>query len=229
MLGPNGAGKTTLLKCLLRKEKPQKGDIQLWGKSLDEYKQEELARLISYVPQEAEMPFSYKVFEVVMMGRYPHSSPLSIEGDKEIRLIHELLEKTGMDKFADRSFNELSSGEKQCVLLVRAMVQEAPLMLLDEPTSNLDIKHTTMLLQLIVNRQKETGQTLLFVTHDLNLASSLVDRLILIKNGMLLIHGTPADLLSKENIRELYDTEIRIITDQETGDRFFGYHLDRIT
>jgi iron complex transport system ATP-binding protein len=225
ILGPNGAGKTTLLKCILRKEKTGKGDIQILGKSLNQYEQQELGRFISYVPQEIAFPFPYTVFQIVMMGRYPHSSPFDFETGKERELIENVLRKTRTMEFADRPFNEISGGEKQRVLIARALAQEAPLMLLDEPTSNLDIRHTTQILTLLFERRKETGHALLFVTHDLNLAVSLADRVILLKNGEMLGSGPPQEILTLEKIRELYEVNVKILNDPVTGFRLFGYEF----
>ncbi len=227
ILGPNGAGKTTLLKCILRKERIKTGDIHILGKSLGEYEQQELGRFVSYVPQEIAFPFPFTVFQVVMMGRYPHRPPLDFETPKERELIENILRKTRTMEFADRPLNELSGGEKQRVLIARALAQEAPLMLLDEPTSNLDIRHTTEILNLLFDRRKETGHTLLFVTHDLNLAAILADRLILLKNGEFLGSGVPNEILTPEKIRELYEINVRIMQDPDTGVRLFGYHIDK--
>jgi len=225
ILGPNGAGKTTLLKCILRKERIGKGDIQILGKSLSEYGQQDLGRFISYVPQEIAFPFPYTVFEIVMMGRYPHHSPYDFETTQERDQIENVLHKTRTMEFADRPMSELSGGEKQRVLIARALAQEAPLMLLDEPTSNLDIRHTTQILALLFERRKETGHALLFVTHDLNLAARLADRIILLKNGEMLGSGPPQEILTSEKIRELYETPVRILQDPDTGFRLFGYQI----
>jgi iron complex transport system ATP-binding protein len=226
ILGPNGAGKTTLLKCLLRKEKIKGGEMTLWGKRIAEYEQSEISRLISYVPQETFIPFSFTVFEVIMMGRYPHHAPLSLETNEEADIAQSILSETHTLGLSHRYFNELSGGEKQRVLLARALSQKTPLMLLDEPSSNLDIKHITQLLGLLRKARKDRGTTLIFVTHDLNLASSLADRLILLKDGTLQTMGKPADILTLSCIRNLYDSEIKMVEDPQTGMPIFTYPLD---
>lgn len=226
ILGPNGAGKTTLLKCLLRKEKIKEGKMTLWGKNIEIYQQSEISRLISYVPQEIFIPFSFTVFEVIMMGRYPHHAPLSLETYEEEVVAHSILSETHTLELSHRYFNELSGGEKQRVLLARALSQKTPLMLLDEPSSNLDIKHITQLLGLLRKARKESGTTLIFVTHDLNLASSLADRLILLKEGVIHAVGKPCDILTLSCIRILYDSDIKMVEDPHTGMPIFTYPLD---
>ncbi len=225
ILGPNGAGKTTLLKCLLRTVTPRDGDIELLGKSISEYDPVELARKVSYVPQETGMPFPFSVFEVVVMGRYPHCAPLTFESASERELVHKILRRTHTEEFADRLFNELSGGEKQRVLLARAIAQDAPLMLLDEPTSNLDIKHMTILLRLLIERREETGMTLIFVTHDLNLATAFADRVALIKQGEIKATGSPSEVLTPARIQSIYDTEVSIVKDPETSVQYFALNL----
>ncbi|MBN1902771.1 ABC transporter ATP-binding protein [Candidatus Sumerlaeota bacterium] len=226
ILGPNGAGKTTLLKCVLRKERIREGEITLWGKKIISYEQNEIARLVSYVPQEIFIPFSFTVFEVIMMGRYPHHSPTSFETSEEAEMAKAVLRETDTWDLSNRFFNELSGGEKQRALLARALAQQAPLMLLDEPNSNLDIRHISQLLNLLRKSRKDRNATLVFVTHDLNLASCLADRLILIKEGSLHAIGKSRDILTPSSIRALYDVEINMIEDPETGAPIFTYPLD---
>ncbi len=223
ILGPNGAGKTTILKCLLKTVSIKEGTINLFNKALTHYSQMEASRLISYVPQEINIPFSFSVSEVIMMGRYPHKSPISIEGDAERCLVEKTLLQIEGQSLAHRPFNELSGGEKQRILLARAMVQDTPLMLLDEPTSNLDIKNITMLLKILQERRNNTGQSILFVTHDLNFCASLADKAVLLKDGDILATGKPKDVLTPDNLRRLYETDVRIIEDAATGERFFTY------
>lgn len=227
ILGPNGAGKTTLLKCLLRTVSPQNGEIMLFEKPHNRFTQSDISQLLSYVPQEIGIPFPFTVYEVVMMGRYPHLTPFTIEGRKERERVEETLEQIRLKDSATRPFNELSGGEKQRVLLARAMVQDARLMLLDEPTSNLDVQNVTILLNLLLERRIQTGQSILFVTHDLNLASALADRLILLKDGSSCADGPPETILTMAHIKNLYETEVRIIHDPATDTRFFAYHIEK--
>lgn len=226
ILGPNGAGKTTLLKCLLRKEKIKEGELILWGKHIITYEQNEIARLVSYVPQEIFIPFPFTVFEIIMMGRYPHHAPLSLETNAEADVAQSILRETHTLELSGRFFNELSGGEKQRVLLARALAQKAPMMLLDEPSSNLDIKHITQLLGLLRKARKDRETTLIFVTHDLNLASCLADRLILLKQGSLHAMGKPGDIMTLSCISELYDVEVKMMEDPKTGMPIFTYPLD---
>jgi len=226
IIGPNGAGKTTLLKCLLKSAIPKCGSISLLGKPLSEYSSEQLARLVSYVPQETTVPFAFTVLDIVQMGRYPHYSPFESGIKKDPSLIQPILKHTGLSDLKDRSFNELSGGEKKRVLLARAFAQDSPFLLLDEPGSNLDIKHISSLLKILLTKQKQKNQTILFVTHDLNLAMTLANRLILLKRGAIIKKGTPGDTLTLETIRELYDVSVRIIEDKDSGAKFFSYRLD---
>jgi len=225
ILGPNGAGKTTLLKCLLRSETPDQGTIEIMGRDIGDYSQRELAGRISYVPQEMTMPFPYTVSEVAMMGRYPHLAGYSLETEKDGRIVMDTLEKTDTLELRDRLFNELSGGEKKRVVLARAMIQDAPIMLLDEPTANLDIRHITLLLESMLELRREKGRTLVFVTHDLNIASTIADRLILLKQGRIAAMGAPGEILDIERIRQVYETGVKMITDPETDRPFYGYRL----
>jgi cobalamin transport system ATP-binding protein len=226
VLGPNGAGKTTLLKCLLQKEKASSGNINVMGKDLSEYSGEKLATVFSYVPQETGVPFPYTVLEIIMMGRYPHYSQLTFLQESDRGFINDILKKTDTLELKERPFNELSGGEKQRVLVARSLVQDAEIILLDEPTSNLDIRHITDMLRILLKRKNETGKSILFITHDVNLASSFADRAILMKNGTITNSGTVQEILTLENIRNLYETDISIIKDPEKKITYFGYNID---
>ncbi|HPB30020.1 MAG TPA: ABC transporter ATP-binding protein [Candidatus Sumerlaeota bacterium] len=221
ILGPNGAGKTTLLKCLLKSLAPHEGSIEVLGRPLDALSAEEIGRLFSYVPQEVSMPFPYTVREVVSMGRYPLTPRFHEETREGHDRLEDSLARTRLSPLADRTFNDLSGGEKQRVLLARALAQEAPVMLLDEPTSSLDIRHAALVTEILLDVRKTFDRTILFVTHDLNLASVLADRVILMREGAVLASGDVSGVMIPEMIRAAYDTDVRTIADPETGHVFF--------
>lgn len=221
ILGPNGAGKSTLLRCILRKNENH-GKIKLFNKNIEEYTDTEISRLVSYVPQETSLPFSFTVRQVVNMGRYPHQPSFSPERDKNTERTAEAMKAARISELADRPFNHLSGGEKQRVLLSRSLAQDSYLMLLDEPTANLDIRHISLFTNLLKERNAEQNGAIVLVTHDLNLASNLAHRIVLMKEGRIIASGTPKEIMNPENIEQAYETRVRMIKDEDR--RFFTYY-----
>jgi iron complex transport system ATP-binding protein len=205
IVGPNGSGKSTLLKCMDKILKPQKGVILVDGKDIGRLQQKELARFLGYVPQSGNSPFPSTVFEVVLMGRRPHTNWSVSSRDKEI--VSRALEEMGLEGMALRYFNELSGGEKQKVLLARALAQEPEVLLLDEPTSALDLRHQLEVMNLISSMVRKNGISAVMAIHDLNLASRYSDWIILLKKGLICAAGEPAAVLLEENIRNVYGVE----------------------
>ncbi len=201
IVGPNGSGKTTLLKCINRILKP-KGNILLDGVDLKKLKLNEIAQLMGYVPQSTMYSFPTTVFDVVLLGRKPYLgwSPSS----KDLEIVSNVLSLLGLDNLILRNFNELSDGEKQKILIARALAQEPKLLLLDEPTSNLDIKHQLEVLSLIRNIAKKKKISAIMAIHDLNLASQFSDRIFFLRQGKIYDFGTPEAVITKENIKAVY-------------------------
>lgn len=211
LVGPNGSGKTTLLKCIGRILKPTKGVILLNGNELGKVSSKELARILGYVPQSSPGSFPLTVFESVLLGRRPYIRWKLSRRDKEI--VHNTLRLMELDKLALRMFGELSGGERQKVLIARALAQEPEVLLLDEPTSNLDLRHQIEVLQLIADIVREKRLSAIMAIHDLNLASMFSDKIIMLKEGRIYAAGRGEEVLNPDNIWEVYGVRVTISYD----------------
>ena len=216
ILGPNGSGKTTLLRCMLGLLLPQKGHILLNGSSLNRYSPRELARLIGHVPQESQPAFDYSVLQVVLMGRSPHMSRFGIESASDLELARDCLRQTDTGHLERRGFDELSSGERQRVVIARALAQQPRILLLDEPTSFLDIAHQLQVFQLLT-RLVGQGITVVCISHDVNLAGQFADELALLQSGRVVAFGQPAAVLTAKNIAQVYGVQADVIEHPRTG------------
>lgn len=205
IVGPNGAGKSTLLKCLNKILLPDSGNIHIDKQDLQQMKRMEVARNVAYVPQNSNRVFPTTVFETVLMGRRPHLGWFSSEKDRD--KVWEVLEQMGLDDLALCNFNELSGGQQQKILIARALVQDTGVILLDEPTSNLDIWHQLDVMECVKWLVHNRNVTALMVVHDLNMASKYSDRVLMMKNGKILSAGEPASVLTSENIASVYGVE----------------------
>ncbi|WP_300669939.1 heme ABC transporter ATP-binding protein [Desulfoluna sp.] len=202
--GPNGTGKTTLLKCLAGLTHPQKGSVTLDGSPLNSFNQRALARRIAFLPQSVETAFSLTVREVVLMGRAPHLGMLGFHKEKDLALAEEAMSFTDVLPLADRTLDALSGGEKQRVLISRAVCQQPEFILLDEPTSALDLAHQVRVMDLMERLKHERGMGVVMVSHDLNLAAMYADTLCLIHQGKVAALGTPSDVLEKKRLEAVY-------------------------
>ena len=208
IIGPNGCGKSTLIKSILCLLDPDSGRVNVDGNSVKEMSINERAASMSYVPQFITPNFSHSVFYTVLMGRKPYIGWTYSEHDRKITL--DTLKQMKLDDLGTRLFNTLSGGEKQKTLLARAMAQDCRVMLLDEPTSNLDLKHkkeVMMILKKISNKKKNA---VIMAIHDLNLAALFCDRLILLSQGKKVEEGSPVEVITKENLKKIYDVEVDI-------------------
>jgi len=210
LVGPNGSGKTTLIKCIDKILKP-KGSILLDGREIEAMNRQEIARCIGYVPQSSSTPLATTVFDTVLMGRRPHMSWRVSPAD--IDKVAEMIELLHLDDLAMKDFSDLSGGQKQKVLIARALCQEPEVLLLDEPTSNLDMKHQLEVMEIISSLVKQKKVSAVMAIHDLNLASRFVDKLAILKGGKIYAAGEPRDLISTENIREVYGVEAMVMND----------------
>lgn len=213
VVGPNGTGKSTLLKCVDRVLKPQQGNILLDRKDIMKMDRMEIAKQVGYVQQNVKRSFPTTVFDTVIMGRRPHQGWQTRDEDHEI--VWEILELLDIDQFALKYFNELSGGQQQRVLIARALAQEASVLLLDEPTSNLDIKRQLEVMDIIQDLVRTKRITAMVAIHDLNLASRYSDRMIMMKNGRIIVAGDPRDVLTAENIEAIYGVEVDIRTQSD--------------
>jgi cobalamin transport system ATP-binding protein len=215
LIGPNGAGKTTLLRAVARLV-PFAGEIRLAGRSVDELPRAELARLVAVVPQEPSTPPWMTVAEYVLLGRTPHLGPLAKEGVRDREAAARSLARLDLIPFVDRRLGTLSGGEKQRVVVARALAQEARIVLLDEPTAALDIGHQQQALDLLDGLREESGLTLVAAMHDLTLAAQYADRMLLLDSGRVVAEGAPVDVLTEALIASHYGAAIDVVP---VGDR----------
>jgi iron complex transport system ATP-binding protein len=216
LVGPNGSGKSTLLKNIYRVLKPTAGDIFIDGKDQGAYNHREMAMKMSVVSQEdIGSHFDFSVIEIVMTGRFAHKGLLDNHSDLDMEKALSALEKVDMRDFHDRSYLSLSGGEKQRVMIARAICQDASIMILDEPTNHLDIKHQLA----IVSYIKELGITTFLAVHDINIAANVCDALMVLKAGELKYYGKPEEVLTKEVLSEVFDVDAYIVENKETNKR----------
>lgn len=207
LMGPNGAGKTSLLKTLNATLAPASGAVVVEGKSISELSRRETAKKIAVVAQENETRFPVSVIEFVLGGRYAYGKSFGWETGDDRRIATECLRLCDLDGYQDRLLNELSGGERQRVVLARAIASQAGILLLDEPTANLDIAHQAMMIRLVRERCSGCGAAALVITHDLNLASEFADDLIFMKSGKIVAQGSVEEVLTPENIRTVFGVE----------------------
>ena len=213
VVGPNGAGKSTLIRCIDRILKPQRGSILLDGRDINEMRLMELAKRMGYVPQSTSQIFPATVFDTVLMGRRPYLGWRSSEKDEEKVL--DVLQMLNIENLAMRDINELSGGQQQKVFIARALVQEPDVLLLDEPTSNLDIRHQLEVMEIITSIVREKKISAIMAIHDLNLASRYADRIVMLNGGTIIDAGNPSSVLTPENIKQVYGVEAVVRNESE--------------
>ncbi|MCD6260410.1 MAG: ABC transporter ATP-binding protein [Thaumarchaeota archaeon] len=216
LIGPNGSGKTTLLKIIDGILRPKVGSVYLDCKRISELDPKELARELAIVPQTADLSFDLKVFDVVMMGRYPYLRKLSLEREIDEEKVRFWMKLTNTLHLAERSIKEISGGERQRVLIARALAQEPRILLLDEPTSNLDVCYQIEIMNLLKELVEKLGLTIICAIHDLNLAARYSDKIILINGGRIKGIGRPIEVLTKENLRDVFKIEAKMEYDQDS-------------
>lgn len=217
VIGPNGSGKTTLLRLLAGTLAPSTGTVSLEGRPLSDWSRRETARRIAYVPQETHSSFDFSVLDLVVMGRFPHLGTFALEGPEDLAIARRALEATGTLGLESRSFNTLSGGEKQRVVIASALAQSADLLLLDEPTASLDVGHQLDVTALLARLNREQGVTMVLSTHDLNFAASLCRRLVLLREGRMLASGPTGAVLTAGAVRALYDVEADVDRHKRAG------------
>lgn len=200
LIGPNGSGKSTLLKNLCRILTPTSGAVYIDGRDASGFSRRALARELAVVGQETTVDYAFTVQEIVLMGRTPHLGALGGETVEDTALVHAALEKVGLLDYAGRDATTLSGGEKQLVMVARALAQDARLLLLDEPTNHLDVHHQLQLLELI----RKLERTVVVALHDLNLAARYCDRIYVIEEGCIVAHGTPETVLTPALLRKVF-------------------------
>ncbi|HXV37489.1 MAG TPA: ABC transporter ATP-binding protein [Myxococcota bacterium] len=210
LAGRNGAGKTTLLRVASRVLQPDAGRVWLGGAALESFSRRALAKQIAVVPQDAPVSFPFRAIEVVLMGRSPHLGALGFESRADIALARSTMERVGIAALANRSILELSGGERQLVLIARALTQQPRILLLDEPTAHLDLAHRVAVLDLVRDFARD-GRSALVVSHDLSLSARCSDRLALLVDGRLLACDEPAAVLTPENLASAFSIRADVV------------------
>lgn len=217
ILGPNGSGKSTLLNLMHGILKPRQGRVAVNGVPLQAMRRRAIAGKIAMVPQESHFRFAFSVMQVVLMGRFPHLKLLQSEGEKDMAVAREALEATHCLGLAERSIHALSGGERQRVLIARALAQEPQAILLDEPTSFLDLKFKRELFQLIGRLSREKGLGIVMVSHDIDLIARYCSRLLLLKDGAAFAAGEPHQVITAPNIQAVFDCPVQVQRHPVTG------------
>ena len=211
LLGHNGAGKTTLLRTATRSLLPQRGEVRFGGRRLSSWSRRELARAVAVVPQEMHVPFPFRAGELVLMGRAPHQPLLGLEDASDVQCALRAMSTLGIESLVNRSVFELSGGERQLVLFARALAQEPQVLLLDEPTVFLDLRHRIDVLRVVRGLARE-GRSALVVSHDLGLAARVCDRLIVLADGEVVGRGTPSQVIVPELLRQAFGIDADVVT-----------------
>nr|WP_187350941.1 ABC transporter ATP-binding protein [Capillibacterium thermochitinicola] len=227
IVGPNGSGKTTLLKCLNKTLTPTRGRITFMGQDLAGIKLRALARWMGVVPQQWETPFAFTVREVVMMGRFPYTRRWTGERQEDRVVVREAMRATNTWELADRLVTELSGGERQRVLIAQALAQTPRLLLLDEPTSYLDVNQTLEICTLLTDLIRSKGLTVLAVFHDLNLAARYCQQLIMLKEGRIYAEGAPEEVLSSPNVTAVFGVETMVGAEPFNGRPHLFFSLNQ--
>jgi iron complex transport system ATP-binding protein len=205
--GPNGVGKSTLLELMCGNFKPRRGRLMFDSRDVHSYSHKKLASMLSVVRQEFIPPFGFTVYETVMMARTRHFDMFGFETKNDCEITNKYLEITGVLHLSDRRLDQISGGERQRVFIARALAQETPVMLLDEPTSFLDMKHQVGIYDLLKRMQQEDGKTIVTIIHDINLARQYCDKVLLLGGGGEYLLGKPEDIFNRDNIKRFYDVD----------------------
>ena len=211
LVGPNGAGKTTLLRIVSGTLRPQAGRVYLGGSEVAKLSSRDRARRVATVQQSPAVPTGFTALDVVLMGRNPHLGLLQWEGASDLEVARRVMERTSTDGFADRPIASLSGGERQRVFIARALAQEAPLLLLDEPTAHLDIGFQPVVLDLIQNIQREAGVSVVAAMHDLSLAAQYCRRIAVLHKGSIYALGEPNDVITTDVVSAAFGAEVSIV------------------
>lgn len=210
LIGPNGSGKSTLLKCIYRVLEPTGGAVYLDGKELSKYSYRESAKRIAVLAQHNYYNFEFSVRDVVLMGRSPHKKHMERDNAEDFQIVKDSLELVGMSPFTERSFSTLSGGEQQRVILARALAQQTPCLILDEPTNHMDIKYQLQLMDIM----KGLNRTIISAVHDLNIAAMYCTQIFVLKDSRAVAHGTPDEVLNPKLIREVYEVDAEVFRDK---------------
>jgi len=210
IIGPNGAGKSTLLKLLNRILEPASGKISIDQKMISTMKRSEIASLIAYVPQESDFIFSFSVQDIVRMGRFPYQTDLGLYSVEDMHFINSAMEDLEITQFSNRKIFELSGGEKQRVIIASALAQDPQILILDEPTTAMDLHHQIEIYNILKRLQREKNLTNIIVTHDINLAAQYCSRMIIMNDGKIVSNGTPEEVLQFQVLQQIFGVKVYI-------------------
>ena len=225
LIGPNGSGKTTLLDLLTGTTQPQRGTVLFKTRPIEDYPKKDLARMLALVPQNSSLSFDFTVFEVVMMGRHPHIPRFADPSSNDLALVEEALSIMDIADLRDRAVTTLSGGERQRVVVARALAQNTEVIILDEATSSLDIRHSIEIMRIVHKRVKERGVTVIAAIHDLNLAASFCDEVIVLQRGRIAAFGPVADTLTQDLILNIFAVRSHVRFHPETQAPYIEYDL----
>ncbi|AFV10404.1 ABC transporter, ATP binding protein [Thermacetogenium phaeum DSM 12270] len=209
VLGPNGSGKTTLLKNILGLLTPDTGTVLIEGEDVRKMPPSKLAKIIGYIPQAHTPPFPFRVFDVVLMGRAPYLTSLSVPSDEDERIAYESLEELNITRLKDKPYTEISGGERQLVLIARALAQKPKILVMDEPAASLDFGNQSLFLE-YMRTICDKGMSILMVTHDPHHALFCADKVVMLKNGRIVKMGPPQTTIEGDTMREIYRTDVRV-------------------
>lgn len=218
VLGPNGVGKSTLFRCMLGLLKPDSGKVFANGLDVSQLTAPQLARQMAYIPQSHSPVFNFTVLDMVLMGTTPRLGRFSTPGEKETALARQLLRRLGIEHLTDRGYRNISGGERQLVLIARAMAQQAKILIMDEPSASLDFGNRVLVMNALRELAKE-GYCVIQSTHDPDQAYRYCDKILALQNGKVLSWGTPDEILRSDLISQLYGTKIKVCTLREGGIR----------
>jgi iron complex transport system ATP-binding protein len=208
IIGANGSGKSTLIRGITKYINPVSGDIYIDGDNIRKISSHNLAQIIASVPQNTNLPDLFTAFELALMGRTPHLGLFRYEGKKDFEIVNKAMEATNTLHLADRYMKEISGGERQRIVIARALVQEPRILILDEPTSHLDINSQTETMDMVYSLSREMNLIVLITLHDLNLAAQYCDRIAILHQGKILKQGTPSEVISSEIIKQVYGADV---------------------
>lgn len=211
IIGPNGAGKSTLLKLIDGFMQSQSGSIEIMGKKVEDWDQRELAKIVTYIPQENFIQYNFTVEEIVLMGRYPYLSVWQNYSQKDHNFVDQIITDLALDKLRHKYITQLSGGEKQRTLIARAIAQDSDFILLDETFSHLDINHQIEILNIMKDLHVNKGKSIIMISHNINLSSNYSERMIAIKDGTLVADGSPDQVVTSDNLATLFDIKLGVV------------------
>ncbi len=216
ILGPNGAGKSTLLKLINGYMKADSGEILIAGKRVDKWAQQDLAKIVTYIPQENFIQYNFSVEEIILMGRFPFISIWQNYSSRDRDIVEKIIQDLDLQQLRHKFINQLSGGEKQRTLIARAIAQDSDYILLDETFSHLDINHQIEILNIMKDLHIQKGKSIIMVSHNINLSANYSQRMIALKDGKLIADGKPEKVMTSENLDKLFDIKLGVVTNPLT-------------